>query len=119
MKYSISIYTEKGFVSVGIASPENIPGHLSVPQDTKITPGTFLTRLTVLDQTRVHIGNYFFLLTIHQFCILYYLKMINIGHPPPPPPPPKVINISVLNLNNLLVKRQIDNPSPGTVTRGN
>ena len=36
MKYSISINNEKGFVSVRIASPENTPGHLSVPQDTKI-----------------------------------------------------------------------------------
>ena len=29
------------------------------------------------------------------------------------------INILNLNLNSLLVKRQIDNPSPGAVTGGN
>ena len=29
------------------------------------------------------------------------------------------ISCMVLNLNSLLVKRQIDNPSPGAVTGGN
>ena len=36
MYYSISIYIEKGFVLVCIDSPENTPGHISVPRDTKI-----------------------------------------------------------------------------------